>query len=127
MQEASSPLTVGAAGIRRDFTWGPQSSPADLYRSVPVQKESGATAFLSRRLYPLLLKQGARHYPLTGGSIMGRVSYAATRIFVLRDDSGKRKPNTSYLLRALTSAAAHSANRPSWAQFISDQQRSSHP
>ncbi len=137
-KEANSPLKVGAAGIsagmKRDFTLGVQArgvqaSQADLYLPLPAQKESGASAFFGKRLYPLLLKQAARHYPLTGDSFLGRASYAASRMFVMRNDSGKRRPNTSFFLRALTSVATHSgnANRPYWAQSARDVQRLSHP
>lgn len=131
VKEASSPLTVGtagiSAGIRRDFTSGAQASQSALFQPVPAEKESGASAFFGKRLYPLLLKQTARHYPLTSDSFLGRASYAASHMFVMRDDSGKRKPNTSFFLRALTSAAIHSGNRLSWAQSARDIQRYTHP
>jgi hypothetical protein len=45
---------------------------------------------------------------------MGRATDAASRIFITRDDSGRRKLNASYLLRVATSVAAHSAARPYW-------------
>jgi hypothetical protein len=45
---------------------------------------------------------------------MGRAGDAASRIFITRDDSGRRRLNTSYLLRVATSVAAHSASRPYW-------------
>lgn len=45
---------------------------------------------------------------------MGRATDAASRILVTRDESGRRKLNTSYLLRVATSVAAHSASRPYW-------------
>ena len=41
----------------------------------------------------------------TSDSFLGRASYAASRLFIARDDSGKKKFNTSYLLGALASAA----------------------
>jgi hypothetical protein len=46
--------------------------------------------------------------------MMGRATYAASRIFVTRDDSGKGRLNTSYLVRTLTSVAAATASRPYW-------------
>ena len=41
----------------------------------------------------------------TSESFLGRASYAASRLFIARDGSGKKKLNTSYLLGALASAA----------------------
>lgn len=124
IKEASSPLTPGVVaanlGMRSDITSRLQTGLADFYQSMPAQKESGASAFFSKRLYPMLLKQGQRHYPLTSGRLMSRVSYAASRMFVTSDDFGKRKPNTSSFVKALTSAAIHAANRPSWAQYAND-------
>jgi hypothetical protein len=51
---------------------------------------------------------------------MGRASYAASRIFVTHDDSGKGRLNTSYFLGALTSAAIHTAYRPYWTRSTSE-------
>lgn len=124
IKEASSPLTPDAVaagvGMRRDITSRLQTGLADLYQSTLAEKESGASAFFSKHLYPMLLKQGQRHYPLTSGSLMDRISYAASRMFVTSDNFGKRKPNTSFFVRALTSAAIHAAYRPNWAQYVND-------
>jgi len=50
---------------------------------------------------------------------MGRTIYAASHIFVTRDDSGKKRLNTSYFFGVLSLVAAHSARRPSWARSAS--------
>ena len=50
---------------------------------------------------------------------MGRATYAASRIFITRDDSGKGRLNTSYFLGALTSVAVQTAYRPYWARSSS--------
>jgi hypothetical protein len=42
---------------------------------------------------------------------MGRATDAAFRIFVTRDESGKRRLNTLYFVRVLTSVAADNASR----------------
>lgn len=119
-KEASSPLTLGevagSASVKRDVTSEPQTSLAALYQSLPVPRESSASAFFGKYLYPLWLKPDLSHYPSASGSFMGRISYTASRIFITCDDAGKRKPNPSYLLRALTSVAIHAAYRPYWAQ-----------
>lgn len=44
-------------------------------------------------------------------TLVGRATDAASRIFVARDEEGRRKFNTSYFLRVATAIAAHSASR----------------
>ena len=122
VDEARSPLILGAvgvnAGVMREtelehFTPGPQPSFTAVYRVALLQKES--SAFFGKYLYPSLLKQDPRYYPSTSDSFMGRATYAASRIFITRDDSGKRRLNTSYFLGVLTSVAIATAYRPYWA------------
>ena len=67
----------------------------------------------------MLLRQDPRYYPSTSDSIMGRTTYAASRVLITRNDSGKRTLNTSYLLGVLTSAAVATAYRPYWARSAS--------
>jgi hypothetical protein len=126
VDEARSPLILGAvgvnAGVMREtelehFTPGPQPSFTALYRVALIQKES--SAFFGKYLYPSLLKQDPRYYPSTSDSFMGRASYAASRIFITRDDSGKRRLNTSYFLGVMTSVAIATAYRPYWARSTS--------
>jgi hypothetical protein len=126
VDKARSPLTLNAVGINmgvmRKTEPGrvtPRSQPSftTLYKLMPMQKESGA--FLGKYLYPPLLKQNLRYRPSTSGSFMGRASYAASRIFITRDDSGKRRLNTSYFLGALSSVAIHNASRPYWTRSAS--------
>ncbi|MBZ5614678.1 MAG: hypothetical protein LAO23_11775 [Acidobacteriia bacterium] len=100
------------------FTPGPQRNLAALYQVAFIQKESGA--FLGKYLYPPLLKPNTRYYPSTSDSFMGRASYAVSRIFVTRDDSGKGRLNTSYFLGVLASVALHTAYRPDRARSASE-------
>jgi hypothetical protein len=127
VDEARSPLILGAvgvnAGIMREtelehFTPGPQPSFTAVYRVALIQKES--SAFFGKYLYPSLLKQDPRYYPSTSDSFMGRATYAASRIFITRDDSGKGRLNTSYFLGVLTSVAIATAYRPYWARSSSE-------
>jgi hypothetical protein len=126
VDEARSPLILGAVGVNArmmretalgHFTPGPQPSFTALYRVALVQKES--SAFFGKYLYPSLLKQDPRYYSSTSDSFMGRASYAASRILITRDDSGKRRVNTSYFLGVLTSVAITTAYRPYWARSTS--------
>jgi hypothetical protein len=121
LDEASSPLTFGAAGVNaaimRETELGRTSSGrtasfGDLYRGVLIQKESNA--FFSKYLYPALLKQDPRYHPSSNRSFFGRATYAASRVLFTRNDSGKTTLNTSYFLGVLTSVAISTAYRPYW-------------
>ena len=125
VEEARSPLTFGAVAINvrvmreedEHLASGMQPSFTALYRAAVLQKES--SAFFGKYLYPMLLRQDPRYHPSTSDSIMGRTTYAASRILITRNDSGKRTLNTSYLLGVLTSAAVATAYRPYWARSAS--------
>jgi hypothetical protein len=52
-------------------------------------------------------------------SLIGRATHAASSLVLTHDDEGNGRLNTSYLLRVLTSAVAHSAYRPYWRRRIS--------
>jgi hypothetical protein len=90
----------------------------DFYREAPVQQDSGD--FFQKHLYPTLLKRSVSYHPSSSSNLMGRATDAASRIFIVPEDSGKTRLNTSYLLGTLASAAAHSAYRPYWRRSISE-------
>jgi hypothetical protein len=96
---------------------GRQASLTALYEGVLIQKES--SAFFSKYLYPALLKQDPRYYPSSSRSFLGRVTYAASRVLITRNDSGKTTLNTSYFLGVLTSVAISTAYRPYWTRSTS--------
>jgi hypothetical protein len=56
-------------------------------------------------------RQNSRYQPSSSDKVMERATDAASRIFVTRDESGKRRLNTQYFLRVLTSVAADNASR----------------
>ena len=126
IDEARSPLTLGAAGVNAGImretelgrpTPGRQASLTALYKGVLIQKESGA--FFGKYLYPSLLKQDPRYYPSSSGSFLGRATYAASRILITRNDAGESTLNTSYFLGVLTSVAITTAYRPYWRRSTS--------
>lgn len=126
VNEARLPLTpsaVGAnAGITREtelggITPGLQPNLTTPYKVVFTQKES--SVFFDKYLNPSLRTPKLRYHPSTSGSFMGRATYAASRIFITHDDSGKGKLNTSYFLGMLTSVTVQSAYRPYWARSTS--------
>lgn len=120
----TTPRTVPQEVIIRLLTptGGDVARPAQpgftlLYPSQPVQQSSNN--FFDKYLYPSLLKRNLNYHPSTSDSFVGRAVYAASRIFVTRDDSGKGRLNTSYFLAVLSSAAVHTAYRPYWARSAS--------
>lgn len=96
---------------------GRTASLTALYKGVLIQKES--SAFFSKYLYPALLNQDPRYYPASSRSFFGRVTYAASRVLITRNDSGKTTLNTSYFLGVLTSVAISTAYRPYWTRSTS--------
>ncbi len=127
VNETGAPLTLRTAGFSAGeirgtelgrVTPGPQPSLVAHYQVAFVQKQS--SAFLSKYLYPPSLKQDPRYYASTSGSFMGRAFYAASRIFVTRDNAGKTRLNTSYFVGALTSVASATAYRPYWTRSTSE-------
>jgi hypothetical protein len=124
VNEAPSPSILGTdgfnAGIVREPETGRVLGPQNLsasYEAVVTPKTS--SIFFDKYLYPSLRKRVLRYHPSTSGSFMGRATYAASRIFVTRDDSGKGRLNTSYFLGMLTSVTINSAYRPYWARSTS--------
>ena len=126
VNEASSPLTLGevgvSAGVMREtelghVTPGPQPSLTAHYQAAFIQKKYGN--FVGKDPSSLL-KRNLRYLPSTSGSFMGRATYAASRIFVTRDDSGKGRLNTKYFLGVLASVASATAYRPYWARSSSE-------
>lgn len=122
---AGSPSTPGVIGDGAMqgtklgyFIPGPQRGAAALYQVAVVQGEPNA--FLGKYLCPPLLQQNTRYYGSTSESFMGRASYAASRIFVTHDDSGKARLNTRYFLGALSAVAMHAAYRPYQARSTSE-------
>jgi hypothetical protein len=79
-----------------------------------ISSPTDSDKIIDKYLQPTAPTQLSGYHASSSGSMMGRATYAASRIFVTRDDSGKGRLNTSYLLRTLTSVAAATASRPYW-------------
>jgi len=124
VDEARTPLALGAAGINsvrrgtelRHVIPVSQPSFGAPYEAVFTQKGNSVAKYP----YPSLLKQNLLYHPSTSSSFMGRATYSASRIFVTRDDSGKKRLNTSYFLGVLSSVAIHNAYRPYYARSPSE-------
>ena len=126
VDEVRSPLALDAVGINtgvmrgielRHITPGPQPSYTAPHNAVVAQKEF--QTFFYKYLYPSSLKQNLRYHLSNGGGIMSRATYAASRILIVRGNSGKGRLNTSYFLGALTSVAVSTAYPPYWARSSS--------
>jgi hypothetical protein len=89
-----------------------------FYIAQPIGREP--IDFFGKYLYPSLRKRNLDYRPLSGGNVMGRATYAASRFLVTRDDSGKGRLNTSYFLGVLSSAAMHTAYRPYWRRGVAE-------
>ena len=102
---------INSAGRRaglRQIPPGPQPTFSIFCKTAVTQEDN----FVAKYLYSPLLKQNLRYHPSTSVSFMGRATYSASRIFITRDDHGKRGLNTSYFLELLSSVAFHRAYRP---------------
>ena len=94
------------------------SPRALIFQSAPASDDSGA--FFKRHFDKYfdtsLSRQDSRYHASSKDTLIGRATDAASRIFVTRDEFGKRRLNTSYFVGVLTAVAAHSASRPYWAR-----------
>jgi hypothetical protein len=126
IDQMRSPSPLGAmsidAGVLRKAGQdhgipGAQPSVTAVQNPALTQKE--ANNFVDKCMYPSLDKEKLRYSRSTSGSFMGRVTDAASRNFITRDESGKARLNTSYFLGLLTSVVIHTAYRPYWARRAS--------
>jgi len=111
---ARSPLRFGVSagntGLMRQLVF------ADPDKAVSSQKEPDAV--LRKYLYPSSPRQQSGYHSASNGSLMGRATSAASRPLITRDDSGKARLNTSYLLRTLTAVAKETASTPYWRRSL---------
>ena len=86
-----------------------------MFEAPQTHHESGT--FLRKYFDTPVSKQETTRYQASSkDSLLGRASDAAARILVTRDEMGRRRVNTSYVVSVLTSFAAHNASRPYWAR-----------
>ena len=116
-EEARSALKFGAMGgrvtlMRQDGFAAPEKAASRQRESNNVLKQ-----YLNSSV---LLNQQSSYHSSSSNSLMGRATYAGSRIFVRRDEFGKTRLNTLYLLRTLGSMAAATASRPSWRRSLGE-------
>jgi hypothetical protein len=105
---------AATSGFIADPATLPPPNRALIFQSAPAPKDSGA--FFTRYFDTSLSRQDSRYRASSKDTLMGRATDAASRIFVTRDEFGKRRLNTSYFVGVLTAVAVHSASRPYWAR-----------
>jgi hypothetical protein len=111
--------TLGdGTGFRVDSDVVARAGWEALYKAEPVREGSGD--FFRKHLYanPTTVKRSSSDRPESGG-LMGRATYAASRTFITRDESGKGKLNTAYFLRVMSAAVLRTAYRPYWNRPVS--------
>jgi hypothetical protein len=86
------------------------------FRTEPVRNQS--SDIFRKLLYPTSVKRIPSYSAPTSSSVMGRATYAASKMLVTRDYTGRRKINTSYFLSVLSSAFVHTAYRPYWNRSV---------
>lgn len=92
--------------------------PTLALESPRTPRESGT--FLRKYVETPFSKQETRYQASSKDSLLGRATDAAARILVIRDESGRRRVNTSYLVGVLTLVAAHNASRRYWTRSNSN-------
>jgi hypothetical protein len=79
--------------------------------------------YMTEAIYPSLLHQDPRYFRKVNGSVMGRLGYAATRVFVTRTDAGTWQFNASEFLGNGTVAAIGNLYYPDGRGFGPTMQR----
>jgi hypothetical protein len=83
------------------------------FSSPEVSNQEKSNTFLGKYLNPVVTRPGGAYSP-DNGTMMGRATNAAWRVFFTRDETGRERVNTSYFVRAFTAVAADTASRPYW-------------
>jgi hypothetical protein len=110
--EVRSPLAVTALDVA---AVGVPSATARFQAALIQQPDQRPDqqrgAFFFKHLYASPSSPNPRSRASDNESVVGRATNAASRILITRDLSGKRRFNTSYFVRVVTSVAADSASR----------------
>jgi|SRR5580704_11819229 hypothetical protein len=80
----------------------------------PAMNDMDPEGIFHKYLYPTSTRPAPGHLSEREGSLMARATHAASHMIMTRDDSGKIRLNTPYLLRTLTYVAKDTASTPYW-------------
>ena len=114
VKESGSRLNSGEMGIAA----GPMQRYEVLGFDGTAPRHRDPEAVFRKYLYPSAVKQQPNSESSPG--IMSRASRAVAGTVVTRNESGKGKIKTSYLLRTLIGVAKDSASTPYWRRHFSD-------
>jgi hypothetical protein len=121
VEEARTPFTADAADAELIFVQEfPRASEMAQLSFAGVEKQKDSGDLVNKYLSASLLKRTINYHPAPGEGLMSRAAYAASSVFVTRDDSGKARLNTSYFVGMLGSALVHTAYRPYWRRSVSE-------
>jgi hypothetical protein len=105
---------------------GPTTMDANVLRQrqfTPIDtaaaSEKQSDAIFRKYLSPSSFRSSSSR-PQASGSLALRATHAASGVLVTRDESGKARLNTSYLLRTLASVAKDTASTPYWRRHLAD-------
>jgi hypothetical protein len=119
VEEGGSPVNVGSASVgSTSVAARPMRQDAVLVFDRSASRHKDLDAVFRKYLYSSSVKQQPNSK--SGGSVMGRATHAAARTVVTRNQSGKGRLNTSYLLRTLSAVAKDSASTPYWRRHLTN-------
>lgn len=81
---------------------------------------TASNQFFGFFLFPTLLHQDPRYFPMYHGSTSARVKYAISRVFITRSDDGRNELNTSRLLAIVATASAENLWLPARQRNLAD-------
>jgi hypothetical protein len=117
---APTQLRAAFSAMHRPVTeLGPESFNRPTgFDSNPGERVLDPNEFWAKRLPPVAHGVSRYHFA-DSDTLFVRATHAASSIAIMRDSAGEARLNTSYFLRVLASAVAHSAARPSWKRSLS--------
>lgn len=115
VEDARLPLNIGGinVGVVGDAGWSMRQEGLSFSRGS-AWRHKDPEAIFRKYLNPGSPRQAVSNRPASGVSLVGRGTQAAARTVVTRNEAGKGRLNTSYLLRTLTAVAKDSASTPYW-------------
>jgi hypothetical protein len=122
-EEVRSPLkfqngfaAAHQAALRQQWPGGagPSVVPSGINHTAANGNDNDPKGIFRKYLYPSAARPALWHPTESGTSLMGRATHAASRMIITRDDGGKIRLNTPYLLRTLTYVAKDTASTPYW-------------
>ncbi|MGH9397409.1 MAG: hypothetical protein ACRD18_11240 [Terriglobia bacterium] len=123
--ESANPFALGEAAFKAEYYRGTDPRKKIGHGGTGYLKQWGASYLdevssnmFNSFLYPKLLHLDPRYYRKGEGSIMSRVGYSFSRVFVARSDAGQTEFNASTVLGNATSTVLSDAYYPPRARGV---------